>query len=82
MEEVCQRDNLWKALMRVQANRGAPGVDGRTVKQLPKYLKCHGPKTRDLIRQANDENFVAFLPTILQIEPFGEHIEGLSLCGN
>ena len=25
MEEVCQRDNLWKALKRVQANKGSPG---------------------------------------------------------
>ena len=24
MEEVCQRDNLWKALTRVRANKGAP----------------------------------------------------------
>jgi RNA-directed DNA polymerase len=41
MEEVCQRDNLWKALKRVQANKGSPGVDGMTVKQLPGYLKRH-----------------------------------------
>ena len=47
MEEVCQRDNLWKALKRVQANKGAPGVDGMTVRQLPKYLKRHWPKIRD-----------------------------------
>lgn len=47
MEEICQRDNLWKALKRVQANRGAPGVDGMTVRQLPKYLKRHWPKVRD-----------------------------------
>jgi len=47
MEEVCQRDNLWKALKRVQANKGAPGVDGMTVHKLPKYLKRHWPKIRE-----------------------------------
>jgi RNA-directed DNA polymerase len=44
MEEVCQRDNLWKALKRVQANKGAPGVDGMTVRHLPKYLQRHWPR--------------------------------------
>ncbi len=47
MEEVCQRDNLWKALKRVQANKGAPGMDGMTVHKLPKYLKRHWPKIRE-----------------------------------
>jgi RNA-directed DNA polymerase len=47
MEEVCQRDNLWKALKRVQANKGAPGVDGMTVHKLPKHLKRHWPKIRE-----------------------------------
>ncbi|HEY7329475.1 MAG TPA: group II intron reverse transcriptase/maturase [Gemmataceae bacterium] len=47
MEEVCQRDNLWQALARVQANKGAPGVDGMTVRKLPKYLKRHWPKIRE-----------------------------------
>lgn len=47
MEEVCQRDNLWKALKRVQANKGSPGVDGMTVRQLPGYLKRHWPKIRE-----------------------------------
>lgn len=47
MEEVCQRDNLWQALKRVQANKGAPGVDGMTVHKLPKHLKRHWPKIRE-----------------------------------
>jgi len=47
MEEVCQRDNLWRALKRVQANKGSPGVDGMTVKRLPGYLKRHWPKIRE-----------------------------------
>ena len=30
MEEVCQRENLWKALQRVKQNKGSPGIDGMT----------------------------------------------------
>jgi RNA-directed DNA polymerase len=41
MEEVCQRENLNKALRHVQANRGSAGVDGMTVDELPDYLKQH-----------------------------------------
>jgi len=41
MEEVVHRENLLKALKRVKANRGAPGVDGMTVQQLPDFLREH-----------------------------------------
>jgi RNA-directed DNA polymerase len=51
MEEVCRRDNLWKALKRVQANQGSPGVDGMTVKQLPGYLKRHWLQIREQLLQ-------------------------------
>jgi RNA-directed DNA polymerase len=47
MEVVCNRENLWKALTRVQANKGSPGVDGMTVHQLPDYLKEHWPVIRE-----------------------------------
>jgi RNA-directed DNA polymerase len=43
IEEVCERNNLRRALKRVRANKGAPGVDGMTVDELPKYLKKHWP---------------------------------------
>lgn len=39
MEEVLQRENLWKALRRVESNKGAPGVDGMKVYELKAYLK-------------------------------------------
>ncbi len=41
MEEVVNRDNLFKALDRVKANGGAPGVDGMTVQELPDFLREH-----------------------------------------
>ena len=43
MEEVCQRENLRKALQRVRQNKGSPGIDGMTVKKLSSYLKKHWP---------------------------------------
>ena len=38
MEAVVERSNMIKALVRVQGNKGAPGVDGLEVKDLPEYL--------------------------------------------
>ncbi|MDQ2945487.1 MAG: group II intron reverse transcriptase/maturase, partial [Acidobacteriota bacterium] len=43
MEEICERENLSKALKRVQANEGSPGIDGMTVDELPGYLNEHWP---------------------------------------
>jgi len=47
MEEVCERENLRKALKRVRANKGSPGVDAMSVSQLPGYLKEHWPAIRE-----------------------------------
>jgi RNA-directed DNA polymerase len=47
MEEVCERENLKKALERVKANKGSPGIDGMTVEELPEYLKKHWPTIRE-----------------------------------
>ena len=41
MEEVCERENCLQALRRVKTNKGGPGVDGMTVRDLPAYLKQH-----------------------------------------
>jgi hypothetical protein len=47
-EQVFERKNLLRALKRVEANGGAPGVDGMTVKALRPYLKAHpGPGRQD-----------------------------------
>ncbi len=47
MEEICERINLEAALRRVRANRGGPGVDGRTVDELPEYLKANWPSIKE-----------------------------------
>jgi RNA-directed DNA polymerase len=47
MEEVCERENCKQALARVKANKGSPGVDGMTVRELPGYLKQHWPVIRE-----------------------------------
>jgi RNA-directed DNA polymerase len=46
MEVILERDNLRKALARVKANKGAAGIDGMTVDDLPPYLKEHWPAIR------------------------------------
>jgi RNA-directed DNA polymerase len=51
MEAICSRDNLWKALKQVQANKGSAGLDGMTVGQLPDYLKQHWPALREQLFQ-------------------------------
>jgi len=43
MEEVCERENCKQALARVKANKGSPGVDGMTVRNLPGFLKQRWP---------------------------------------
>ena len=44
---VSVRENVKKALKRVQRNGGCPGIDGRAVEELPGYLRGHWPVLRD-----------------------------------
>jgi len=50
LEQVLDRENLLRALKRVKANRGAPGIDGMTVMELPKYLLEAWPAIRKALR--------------------------------
>ena len=47
MEIICERENINRALQRVRSNKGAPGVDGMTVDQLPSYLRRHWPQIKE-----------------------------------
>ena len=50
MEEVCERENCKRALKRVKANKGSPGVDGMTVRALPGFLQQHWPAIREQLQ--------------------------------
>lgn len=41
LARVLERTNLQRALKQVRQNRGAPGIDGMTVDELPEYLRQH-----------------------------------------
>src|SRR5271166_5369736 len=47
MEEICERENLKRALQQVKANKGSAGVDGMTVDGITDYLKQHWPTIRE-----------------------------------
>ena len=47
MEIICERENISRALKQVRSNKGAPGVDGMTVDQLPSYLRRHWPQIKE-----------------------------------
>jgi RNA-directed DNA polymerase len=46
-ERIVEAQNVREALKRVQANGGAPGGDGMTVRRLGRYLKHHWPTIRE-----------------------------------
>ena len=46
MERILERGNIIRAWERVRANKGAPGIDGMTTKQLGRYLRNTGRKSR------------------------------------
>src|SRR6195256_5807035 len=46
MEDVVERENLRTALAQVKRNKGAAGVDGMSVDDLPAHLKEHWPTIR------------------------------------
>lgn len=52
-EQVFSRENLARALQRVERNQGAPGVDGRTTAQLRGWLHEHWPEVRGALEGGN-----------------------------
>ncbi|MBI5451601.1 MAG: group II intron reverse transcriptase/maturase [Gammaproteobacteria bacterium] len=46
LARVLERPNLQRALKQVRQNKGAPGIDGMSVDELPCHLKEHWPEIR------------------------------------
>ena len=44
MEAVVAADNMRRALKRLKANKGSPGIDGTKVSEMTDYLKEHWPR--------------------------------------
>src|SRR3954454_16739165 len=51
MEAICDLGNIEAALDAVVRNKGAPGIDGITVKQLPGILKARWPEIEEQLLQ-------------------------------
>src|SRR6266545_955142 len=47
IEAVVTAANMRRAMKRVQANKGSPGVDGMTVQEMPAYLEQEWPRLRE-----------------------------------
>jgi RNA-directed DNA polymerase len=46
LNRVLERNNLVRALKQVRRNKGAPGIDGMSVDELPDFLRIHWPRIR------------------------------------
>ena len=51
MEKVVERENMNRALKRVEKNKGAAGIDGMEVKDLRPYLKEHWPRIKEELQK-------------------------------
>jgi RNA-directed DNA polymerase len=51
MEAICDPDNVASAVRAVVRNKGAPGVDGMTVRQLPDVLQARWPEIETQLLQ-------------------------------
>lgn len=51
LEEILSRENMFEALRRVKANKGAGGTDGISVDEIDQHLRDNWVDIRDKIRR-------------------------------
>ncbi len=54
MDQVVNRENLIRALKRVRANKGSPGVDGMSIDDLTGYLREHWQPIRERLLRGDN----------------------------
>ena len=74
-KQVWGKENLSTALKRVESNRGAPGTDGMTVKDLRAYLKEHWLEIREALESG------AYKPTPVRRVEIPKPDGGVRLLG-
>jgi RNA-directed DNA polymerase len=75
MESVCERENMRRALRQVRKNKGAPGIDGMTVAELPGYLKRQWPTIKAQLLSGQ------FQPLPVRRQEIGKPDGGVRLLG-
>lgn len=51
LEEILSRENMFRALKKVKANKGSPGIDKMTTEELPDYLKMRWQEIRQKLTE-------------------------------
>ena len=75
MESILERNNMNRAVKRVIKNKGAPGVDGMTVRKIKRYLKRHWTKIRKALLNG------AYLPMPVRQKEIPKPGGGVRLLG-
>jgi RNA-directed DNA polymerase len=53
MEVILQNENVKKALVRVETNKGSPGIDGMSTDKLRLFLRAEWPKLKQQLRDGS-----------------------------
>jgi len=75
MESILERNNMRRAIKRVIKNKGAPGVDGMTVRKIKRYLKRHWTKIEEALLDGT------YLPMPVRQKEIGKPGGGVRLLG-
>lgn len=75
MESILERNNMRRAIKRVIKNKGAPGVDGMTVRKIKRYLKRHWNKIEEALLDGT------YMPMPVRQKEIGKPGGGVRLLG-
>ena len=76
-EQIFSRSNMLEAMHQVMRNKGAAGVDGMTVKELPLHLKSHWPNIRSKLDACEYEPSPVRRVSIAKPDGGGERLLGI-----